>query len=165
MRGFALIVLLALAACSEGEAPRNKTAETANLQLDPGQWELASEVQRSSPRDDGPPALKAETGTKSNVSGCVAETERKRPPAALLAATEDSCEYRDFYMSGGRINATMVCKRPGLSGELRHSVNGNYKASEMNTEVQTETYLDGPGDLVLTSKVTGRRVGACIPSG
>src|SRR3712207_2822335 len=159
MRGAAPIALLALAACSEGAAPENKAADTANLRLEAGQWELASEVQSASPRDEGPPALNAEPGTKSSASGCVAEAERKRPPPALLAATSDACEYRDFYMSSGRINATMVCRRPGISGELRHSVNGTYTADEINGQIDTDTYIDGPGDMAFTSKVTGRRIG------
>ena len=163
MRGAALIALLALSACSEGEAPQNKVA-TAAQQLEAGQWQLAGEIQSASARDEGPPVLKTEAGTKTNASGCVAEAERKRPPPALLTATEDACDYRDFYMSGGRINATMVCKRPGLSGELRHSVNGTYTAGEITAQVDTDTYLDGPGDMAFTTKVTGRRVGACTPS-
>ena len=163
MRGAALIALLALAACSEGEAPQNKTADRANLQLDEGQWELAGEVESASARDGGPSPLKVAAGTKSSATGCIGEAERKRPPPALLATAEDTCEYQSFYMSGGRLNATMVCKRAGLAGELRHSVNGTYTATRIEARADSDTYLDGPGDMAFTTNITGSASAAAPP--
>jgi Protein of unknown function (DUF3617) len=160
MRGAALIALLTIAACSEEPAPKADTASSANLKLEAGQWEVTSEVAKLTTHDEGPPAIKAVAGTKTTASGCIAEAEGKKPPPALLAGGKDSCSYRDFYMAGGRLNATMVCTRAGV-GEIRHSVNGTYTASTIEAEADSKTYLAGPGDVTIVSKLTARRTGAC----
>lgn len=165
MRRAALIPLLVIAACSDGQAPEAVDAVgTEDLKLEAGQWEIVSEVAKATARDEGPPAIKAAAGTKASISVCVAEDERTKPAPAFLAGSRDDCAYGDFYMARGRINATMVCRRPGLDGDIRHSVSGTYKAGEIATDVQTDTYLVGSGDMIIEAKVTGRRTGAC-PAG
>lgn len=161
MRFLALTPLLVLVACSEGaEQPKQEEAPAAT-QLTAGQWEVTSEVQSLQKRDQGTPAIKAEEGSKTTSSSCVAEADVKKPQPALFVGEEGTCTYRDFYMSSGRLNATMQCKRPGLSGNIAVLVDGTFKADSFEATTTTETQLSGDGDVSIRSKLTGRRTGDC----
>ena len=161
MRLIALTPLLILAACSEGSEPKKADATAAAKQLSAGQWEMTSEVTNVTQRDEGTPAIKVTQGDKTTSSVCIAEADAKKPQAALFASEGSECTHRDMYMSNGRINATLACKRPGLSGEIATLVNGNYTADTIEGTAVTETSLVGEGDVKIESKLTGKRVGDC----
>ena len=162
MRFIALTPLLILAACSGGEEPKKAEADApAATQLTPGQWEMTSEITQVTQRDQSAPAIDAPEGSKTTTSTCVAEADAKKPQPALFAREGFDCTYRDFYMSGGRINATLGCKSPGLSGDISTVVNGSYTGDTIEGTTVTETRLVGSGDVKLEAKVTGRRTGAC----
>ncbi len=162
MRLIALTPLLALAACSEGGEPTNKEAQApAAKQLAAGQWEMTTEVVRVTQRDNAPPAIKSPEGSRTSTSLCVAEADAKKPQPALFAAEGSTCTYRDIYMSGGRINATLACERPGLNGSIATIVNGSYTADAIEATAVTETSLIGEGDARIEAKLTGKRGGPC----
>ena len=58
----------------------------------------------------------------------------------------------------------MSCTREGTGGEIRQSVNGTFKADNLEAEVTTTTYLAGAGDYAMTRTVTAKRVGICPPN-
>jgi hypothetical protein len=163
MRLSALVPLLVLAACSEGSAPtKAEEAEApAAAQLGSGQWEMTTEVTKVTQRDQGTPLIKMAEGSKTTRSSCVAEAELKKPQPALFAPEKFECTHRDFYMSGGRVNATMACTYPGTTGEIATSVNGSYTGDTIEATTSTETLLTGQGDVRIDAKLTGRRTGAC----
>lgn len=162
MRVIALIPLLVLAACSEGAAPPKQDAEATRAeQLTAGQWEMTTEVTKLTQRDKGAPAMNMPEGSRSTTSSCVAEADAKKPQPALFAAEGSECSYRDFYMNGGRLNATLACSRPGLSGTINTVVNGSFTATTLEGTATTETLLSGEGDVRIDSKLTGRRTGDC----
>ena len=162
MRFIALVPLLVLAACSDGGVPTKQEAETpAAEQLSAGQWEMTSEVTGLTQRDKGAPAINMPKGSRSTTSSCVAEAEVKKPQPALFANQGLECTYRDIYMRGGRLNATLACSRPGLGGTIATIVNGSFTASTFEGTSTTETSLSGEGDVRIDSKLTGRRTGDC----
>ena len=162
MRVIALIPILVLAACSEGAAPTKQDAEAPPAeQLSAGQWEMTTEVTRLTQRDKGAPAMKTPEGSRSTTSSCVAEADVKKPQPALFAPEGSECSYRDIYMSGGRLNATLACSRPGLSGTIATNVNGSFTATTLEGNATTETSLSGEGDVRIDTKLTGRRTGDC----
>jgi hypothetical protein len=165
MRLVALIPLCILAACSDTDAADQKAAQVAEaneaaLKLDAGQWETTTEITAVDSQDNGKPVLKV---GKSVASACIAETERKHPPVAVLAGMDKAgCSYDNFYMSRGRINAAMRCdKTPGVPGTVLVSSDGHYTAATFETDTTMQTYLSGDGDAKATAKVSGKRVGAC----
>ncbi len=165
MRLIALTPLLALAACSEGE-PTNKKAEApAAKQLAAGQWQMTTDVVKVTQRDNAPPAINSPEGSRTSTSICVAEAEAKKPQPALFAAEGSTCTYRDIYMTGGRINATLACERPGLSGSIATIVNGSYTGDTIDATAVTETSLIGEGDARIEAKLTGKRIGPCQAAG
>jgi hypothetical protein len=166
MRFIGFASLLALAACSDGAGKdETKAADKSKLQLAAGQWETVSEVTNMTSEDQGAPAIKAETGSKTTTSNCVGEAEGKKPPAATLAGLDNaSCEYQNIYMSKGRLNASMICTRPGLSGNILVSTQGTYTDKSFELTSNSRTMLATDGDISFDSRVTGRHTGACTPA-
>jgi hypothetical protein len=160
MRLFILTPLLVLAACSEGEQPAKKGEEAAKL-LTAGQWEMTSEVTKVTQRDQGKPALPATEGGKTTTSSCLAEADVKKPQPAFFVGEGMECTSRDLYMSRGRANVTLACKKAGLPGDIATIVNGTYTADSFEGTMTTETSLLGDGDMKIDAKLTGRRTGEC----
>ena len=161
MRFFVLTPLLVLVACSEGGEPAAKQAEAPAKELRAGEWEITREVTAVTPRDDGPPAIKAAVGDKVVQKSCVAPADVRKPKGDLFAGEGSECTSRDLYMSNGRMNATLACSRPGLSGNIATIVNGTFKAETIDATATTETSLLSEGDVKITENLTGRRVGEC----
>lgn len=166
MRILALIPLLVLAACSDGaEADQKGKQAEAPTGLQAGQWETTSQYDSVTAQDDGVPAIRLTAGDKVTVSNCLAEADAKRPPAAVLAGLEDAtCEYDNFYMSRGRLNATLSCTRPDLKGRLMINLSGSYTATGFEARSNLSSFLESAGDLKASAKVTGRHAGACAPA-
>lgn len=163
MRLLAFASLLVLGACSEGGGEK-KAAEPdkGKLELAAGQWETVSEVTDMKKEDEGAPAIKADKGTRMEVSNCVGKGEGKKPPAAVLAGLENaSCEYQSIYMSRGRLNASISCTRPGLSGQILVGTEGSYTDKSFDLASNVRTLLATDGDVSFNSNVTGRQTGAC----
>ena len=159
MRSLAFASLLVLAACSDDAgADQNKAADTANVELAPGQWETTTEITSVTSQDNGTPVLKA--AEKTVVSTCVGEGEGRKPPPAVLSGMEE-CSYDTVYMSRGRVTAAMSCTEPGLAGKILVSTEGKYQAESFDTSAQIQTALSGDGDVTASAKITGRRTGEC----
>lgn len=169
MRMLAFVPLLLVAACSEEKAADSgAAADKSKLELAAGQWETTAEYDNVRVTEGTTPAVKAVVGEKVAGSACVGEGEGKKPQPALFAAPGDSCTYQNFYMSRGRINADMRCRREGVSGDIMVAVQGTYTADSLDLTTDTRTVLAGSGDIAATGKMTGRRVGECsaeIPAG
>ena len=163
MRAFALVPLLLAGSCSGGgEAPKQQE-EAAATQLDAGQWELATEVTQFAKADQGQPKIDAPVGTKETRSVCIAEADVKKPLPTTFGGDKDECSYGDFYMSSGRLSATVNCNRPGLSGNVATRADVDFKAQTLEGTLSTTTYLTTDGDVRITRKLTGRHVGQCVP--
>lgn len=165
MRSLALLPLLILAACSDGgdqaaADAKAKAEARKNLQLAAGQWQIATEVTRLTEQDAGPPAINTPVGSKHEENVCVAEGEGRKPNPVLFAGHQDyQCEYMNLYMSSGTINAQINCRREGLSGEIRMTIDGTYTADTITAEQSVSTFLSGNGDVTLQSRLTGRHTG------
>ena len=133
MRRLALVPLLVTAACSdatgsEQEVPKVEVASA----LAPGQWEITREVTRLAATDKGEPALDREVGTKTTFTHCLASADAERPDPSLFAGIEgETCEYKNFYMSRGRINVSLACTPPDLGGQVMRTIDGHFTADSL----------------------------------
>lgn len=163
MRLHALFPLLVLTACSnapttEQTAPEPEVATA----LTPGQWEVTAEVTKLTAMDNGTPAINTPAGTTTTISHCVGAEEVKKPAAEMFGGENSGdCQYRNFYMARGRLNASLSCQPKGLSGSVMTTVDGNFTADSLDATSTVETYLASSGDVRIATKVTGRRVGEC----
>lgn len=166
MRILALVPLLLAAACSGDAGADREAADAAArkaMALNAGQWRTSAQYSDVKVVDGDTPAIEAAVGEATTASACVGEAEGKKPRPELFAAAGDSCTWQNFYMSRGRINADMRCRRDGASGDIMVALQGTYTADSFDLETNTRTVLSGPGDIEATGTLTGRHAGACAP--
>ncbi|HEX8467402.1 MAG TPA: DUF3617 family protein [Allosphingosinicella sp.] len=156
MRGLIVAPLCLLAACSGGG--EEKAAEAADA-LQAGQWQISSEVSDFRSTDKATPALKAVAGDKAAAPACIEDGKEDEPPAAMFAGVGYECEYKDRYISGGRLNLSLECEREALEGKVMVSVQGTYKGDSFEGTATATSFLPGDGDFVMNSKITGKRTG------
>ena len=104
-----------LAAC--GGEPAAPVKEEAAQALQPGLYEVSSEVTSLASTDNTTPATKAKQGDKSVIKACVS-ADGKPAPELFAEAEGDKCEMKNSYVRNGRLSAQMSCKREGMSGEV-----------------------------------------------
>lgn len=157
MRALIAIPLCLAAACSGGG--EEQKAEQAADTLQPGQWEISSEVSDFRSTDQATPALKASAGDKATAQACIEAGKEDEPPAEMFAGTGYECDYKDRYIRGGRINLSLECGREALEGQVMMSVQGTYKGDSFEGTSTATSFLPGDGDFVMNSKISGRRTG------
>lgn len=163
MRKLAWIALgvSVLAACSDDGAEQKASGPKAAIQLQPGQWEMTSEIVSITMTQKGAPAAPIKAGTKVTMANCITPEQVKSPDAALFSGTKGSCKYDNFYMANGRLNAQMTCTQPGQQGNLMMNIDGNYTPTTIEVNSDLDTYVTGAGDMKMTSRLTGKRIGEC----
>ena len=159
MRWIACFCVLVLAACG-GAAEQNKSTAKAQ-QIEPGLWQMTSEVTAFSKADAGPPAIDTPVGTRATEAVCVGEG---RPPAGLFGGADYDCRYDNYYARNGRVNVTMLCRHDDLSGNIPITADGTFESDSLALTRDIRTSLSGNGDVLITQRVTGRRSGECPPT-
>jgi hypothetical protein len=154
-----MLPIVALAACGGGTETKNKA--TAATSLEPGLYQVTAEVTAFRAADSGAPRIDTPVGTRSERSVCVGAGAI---PADLFADEGFTCQADpNAYTSGGSINMTTRCAGRGLTGDITYSINGSFTADSFEAERNLTTRLSGDGDVVINSRVQGRRTGACTP--
>jgi hypothetical protein len=158
----ALLAAAGLAAGGCGEEPvRNMTGEEvadelSDMQIEPGLWELTSEVIEVSA-----PGLPREVrnrmiGPRSRIRNCISPEQASRPGANFLAIQSDSaCTYRDFTVRGGEMRGTMVCP------EAVATMAGEYRPESYDLHMAMESPMPGGATMTLQLRARGRRTGDC----
>ncbi|WP_129793375.1 DUF3617 domain-containing protein [Sphingosinicella sp. CPCC 101087] len=151
---------LVAAGCG-GEVARNMTGEEvadelSDMQIEPGLWELTSEVVEVSA-----PGLPREVrnrmvGPRSRIRNCISPQQASRPGANFLAMQSDSaCTYRDFSVRGGEMRGTMVCP------EAVASMSGQYRPESYELRMAMESPMPGGATMTLQLRARGSRIGDC----
>ncbi|MEA3008743.1 MAG: hypothetical protein QOJ91_435 [Sphingomonadales bacterium] len=157
MRALIIVPLCLAAACSDGGA-ENQAPEAADS-MQAGQYEISSVVSSFRSADKATPALKAAAGDKSSATACIKAGDEDKPPPEMFAGVGYKCDYKDRYISGGRINLSLQCDREALQGKVMVSVQGTYKGDSFEGTATATSFLPGDGDFVMSSKISGRRTG------
>lgn len=154
--------LLLLSACGEsGAPPQPKAAAT----LQPGLYEVRSEVTGIRAMDDGTPTKLLTQGQTATERVCVAGATRDGLPAPALAGlAAPGCETTSLMFPAGRIVGQLQCRPPELGADMAVSLNGSHGATDYRIDAEAATLLPTPGDITAAVRVTGRRVGDC-PAG
>lgn len=163
MRKLALVTVTILAACSGGgdQESENKAVPETN-QLTPGLWEMTTQV---SGIDMAYKDVKAPDASKMSTTfrTCITEEQAKQPPAEAFAGKADgksNCKYDNFYMSRGRINASMICQ----PGNQAMNIDGQYTADSMDMTMELSTYQGTADDMKMSAKLSGRRISESCPA-
>jgi hypothetical protein len=165
-RPFALLPLLALAACGGTSEPSNMSAEEVagtleQINIEPGLWEVVSAI--TDVRGPNLPydARRRMVGPRATVRHCIMPEQASRPSAGFLAGRDDDrCAYRDFSMKEGLLRGTMSC--PGERGGMvdtemlgRYGPEGYVLRMEMHNPMPDGSRMR----VIIVNR--GNRVGPC----
>ena len=159
------LFLLAAACLAAGgcrdEAPRDMTAEEVaaelgGMRIDPGLWELSSEVVEVSAPDLPREIRNRMVGPRTRLRNCISPEQASRPGANFLAMRADSeCVYRDFTIDQDEMRGTMIC--PGATARMA----GRYAAASYELGMAMESPMPGGATMTLQVRARGRRIGDC----
>jgi len=166
--------LLLLAACGSGaekaDAPQKADAQAAaeGPRLEPGQWEMVSEIVSAELPGAPPEALRQVIGRKQTISHCLTAEEAARPQSEFFnrPQPEANCRQDGFSMANGRIQASMICAGNG-SGEMRTQMEGRYEPTSYDITATIRMAApanagEAAGDgMKMSAHVVGRRTGEC----
>ncbi|HEY0147599.1 MAG TPA: DUF3617 family protein [Allosphingosinicella sp.] len=155
---FTLSACLLAAACSGGG--EEKKVEEAAANMEAGQWTADFEVTAIRSTDKTTPALEAKVGDKETGGACIAAGSEATPPGELFAGPGYTCATQSSYVRNGRANVSLKCSRPGISGDIMHTLQASYTGTTFEGTVETITYLPGQGDFEMSRKISGRKTGA-----
>jgi hypothetical protein len=157
MRYLCLVPVLVLAACGGDSGNKAKSANTA---LQPGQYEVTAEVTQFRKADQGTPKVDTPVGTRTTRSVCLAGTIDTAPD--LFSDEGFVCQMNSgAYARNGILNLTTSCSKTGLEGQLGYSISGSYDAQSFQADRTMTTALSTDGDVVIASRIQGRRTGEC----
>lgn len=131
---------------------------SASSDIQAGQWEATSQI--VAVEGQGLPAGMADMmkGQVHTHSYCMTQAEIDDNPQAMFDQTDGQCQYTNFNMRGGRLDATAVCNTP--QGNMQMEMSGTYTATTFQS--QNRMVMNTPmGNITMTAKSSGKRTGAC----
>lgn len=140
-------------------------AELAQVRIEPGLWERSSTIvhvaAQGAPREMVSQMMQRRGGGRH----CITPEQAARPQANFIAGREASrCVSRSFDMRDGRISGAMVCRDSRSGGEWSARMQGRYAPAEYELEMVMEMPNPwDPAQMLITSRIVGRRVGPCAP--
>ena len=168
------IAVLLLAACG-GQSGNEQTATngaggasgsgSANVALQPGQYETTVEVTRMSVANmpNMPAGMTPPTPPPTTVRSCLTPEQAAQPNANFLSGSGDSggCEYSNFSMDGGRMRGTVECSSEGST--MRSTFDGRIGGDGYQMTSQAQVTASGM-TMEMDTRTTARRIGDC-PAG
>jgi hypothetical protein len=141
-------------------SPDEVADELSGMRIDPGLWELSSEVVEVSAPDLPREVRNRMVGPRSRLRNCISAEQASRPGANFLAMRADSeCTYRGFTIREGRMRGTMVC--PDAVARMT----GRYGPRAYDLRMAMESPLPGGATMTLQLRAQGRRIGECGEEG
>ena len=150
---------LLLAACGGGErnmSDEEVAAQLGSLRIQPGLWEVRSEVLNVSAPNLPIEVRNRMVGPRGAMRHCITPEQAERPSANFLAARQSSdCQYRNFEMREGRLTGAMTCPNATATMEGRYGSTSYEMLMEMRSPM--------PDGAVMTLRLRsgGRRIGEC----
>lgn len=165
---FAAAAALALISCGGGgdgnEAAGDKAAEGAgtsgaSASLQPGQWEITTQVLSMS-APNMPQGVNIPLPGPTTIRTCITPEQAGQPGANIFTGSGESggCTYESNNVRGGRVEATVECNT--ADGTMRSTMTGQYGGSSFEVNQQVETTASGQ-TMEMESRTSGRRVGDC----
>jgi hypothetical protein len=168
----ALAAALSLAGCSGGGnadadgdgkvtlGEAAKQAKDEGLKPQPGLYKTT--VTMTELKIPGlPPEMEGHgAGLTNTVEDCLtAEEVGKGFEDMVRQGQNGDCAYESFALSGGKLDAVMVCKADGR--ETRTSMTGTASATGADLTATTQMSFDGAGKGTMTATVKHERIGEC----
>ena len=150
--------LILLVACDDMAAPRGEP--TPGAEMTPGKWRFETEVVEMSSDKRSDSELERMTNKPPVDERCIGSQETKRV-SDLFPKHGGDCTIEQDEIRDGIVKARAQCRSGELLSETK--IDGSYSATKFealsNTKESGSTKSDGNIDL--TMRVTGRRIGDC----
>ena len=165
------IATVLLASCSGGGGSANQQAATGNaatpggggggsgLSLQPGQWELRTEVVRMNV-PNMPAGMSPPMPPPTTVRYCLTAAQASQPNANFLTGSGESggCHSENMSVAGGHIQGSVVCSNEGTN--MRSDMTGQFTPASYEISQRVHTSAQGM-EMDMESRTTGRRTGDC----
>lgn len=172
MRSSLIIVgisALALGACSKGGVEaKNESAESvakkvaaSDVKPNPGRWETSMKIEKMEMPGMNPQVqeqLKRSSAMTQSIFTCLTPEQVNRPDAGFFGASQSGCTYKNFSMTGGRIEAELNCNREGM--QMHMTMQGTYSPDSYDVKVTNQADMGGR-QMSTTMAMNARRVGEC----
>jgi hypothetical protein len=116
-----------------------------SMDLTPGKYEITSKVDMPGMPGGMPP---------TTITQCLTEQD----PVPHTSAGANGCNITNMTTEGDTVKYTLVCEQQGMqnksSGEM------TYKGENFYGTTQTKMGPSG-GDMTITTKISGKRIGEC----
>lgn len=159
--------MIALAACGAGES-RNMTAEEVaaelrNVRVEPGLWEVRSEVLDATGPNLPRQAQAEIKGHRRSIRNCITPEQAAHPETNFLRTQRNGhCTYRGFSMRDGRMRGEMRCTGGGMPGVVTTSMHGLHGPRSHDVRMRmTSTGMPEGANMIIETRTVGRRIGAC----
>jgi len=134
--------------------------ELAQMRIEPGLWELGSEVVEVRAPDLPREVRDRMVGPRRRLRHCITAEQAARPGATFFAGGAGSgCVYRHFAVRNGGISGAMSCP------EAWTIMAGRYGPQSYDMRMGMATPAPGGAIMTLELRATGRRIGACRQGG
>ena len=145
-------------------AERNLSAEEVagelrGMEIDPGLWELTSEVVGARGPDLPVEIRNRLVGPRPTIRHCITRAQAAHPDANFLASGDHDCAYRELVVEDGEIRGTTICP------EATMRMTGRYGPRAYDMRMQRESPVPGGGNMIIDLRTRGRRIGACPQGG
>lgn len=159
-----LIVLITLAGCNKAEntpatgsadettAATQAAKESPRAQMQPGEWEMATEMLEMNIPGMPAGAMPAQMKNGSTFKTCM---KNDKPDASFFQGNKNSnCTYKDFSMEGGHVKGTATCDNEGQT--MTMTMDGQYGAEsyDMTMAMKSE-------QMSMKMHTSGKRIGDC----
>lgn len=149
MKFLATVPVLAFGAMLSASAPGDIQA---------GEWESTSQIMTVEGEGLPPGMADMMTSQVHTTSHCITQEEIDDSPQAMFDQSEGQCQYTDFNMGGGKLDATAVCNTP--QGSMQMEMTGTYTSTTY--ESRNKMVMNTPvGAITMNAKASGKRTGAC----
>jgi len=167
---------LALAGCGEGDKNEGNAAAGSDqgkpsaqaradagpgaVKLDPGEWEVTSEMTKVSGTGLPPAAIAAMQGQKQTTRQCITP-EQASHPLDMPGDAKKNCDYSKFAMGNGRMDGTITCKGDKDGGTtVSMTMNGQFSARSYQAAMSMTTG-NKEGTMTMEMRASAHRVGEC----
>lgn len=147
-----------------GSEARTEMASGGSMNMKPGQWETKISFSKVDAKDM-PEAAKTQMlammGKGVTVKSCLTKEQIEKPGADFFGSSEGSnCTFDQLDRSGGNMKVAMTCKPDGKT-VITNTMDGSFSGDSYTMDMQQKTSGTPMGDISMTGKIEGKRLGDC----
>lgn len=160
MRKMMLGALLCAGLSGCGQEAAAPPPADAPILMQAGEWMLTRRTTGYNTPTVTPTQYQAALKTVREDKVCIALDDKGLPNADALAGADGTdCTYKEPFVRGGRLIATLACKTAAGTSDIM--VEGNYTADTLTLGSTTTKTQGGQTVERTTHDVTGKRIGDC----